>query len=381
MAASRIGSIKTYFRKVLDPRVRGRSRHLLVDILVIAICGVVADCDSWQEIVLFGQKRKSWFKRFLKLPHGIPSHDTFERVFDRIDPAAFQKCFRNWIRAVGRALDLSHIAIDGKTLRRSGRRGATLGPLHLVSAWATQAHLSLGQIAVDQKSNEITAIPKLLTLLDLKGALVTIDAMGCQTEIAQTIVAAGGDYLLTVKDNQPTLLAGIQDAIAAALDETEPSVRCATHERTESGHGRQETRRCTVVHLPDGLPGHAAWPKLCAIGMCVSERTVGDKLSSETRYLICTRPLSAREFAAATRRHWSIENQLHWSLDVTFREDDNRVCTRHGAENLALLRRLALSLLKREPSKMSLACKRLRAALSTPFLENLLRSADKLTKI
>jgi predicted transposase YbfD/YdcC len=373
--------IVQHFATLPDPRVRGRCVHRLLDLVVIALCAVIANCDDWQQIAVFAREREDWFRRFLELPHGVPSHDTFERVFNRIDPATFQRCVGRWLRAVGGALNLPHIAIDGKTLRRSGRRGADLGPLHLVSAWATDACLSLGQLAVDGKSNEITAIPQLLELLDLKGALVTIDAMGCQTEIAQAIVNQGGSYLLTVKDNQPTLRADIQDALRTALDAPESAAACETHTQTEKGHGRLETRTCTVVHLPQGLPGHAAWPKLTTIGMCVSEQIIHGQTHSETRYLICAARLSAREFATAARKHWSIENKLHWSLDVTFREDDNRVASRNGGQNLAALRRIALSLLKRDPSKLSLACKRVRAAVSMSFLENLLRSADKLTRI
>src|SRR5262249_47099607 len=216
MAATTVGSMKKYFRRLKDPRLVGRSRHLLVDIIVLAICGVIADCDDWPEIVLFAQKRLAWFQRFLKLPHGGPSHDTFERVFAQLEPPSFQCCWLAWLRAVGDLLGIGQIAIDGKPL--CGSAGSKWGPLHVVSAWATEANLTLGQVAVEGKSNEITAIPPLLELLDLKGALVSIDAMGCQKEIAKKIVAGGGDYVLAVKGNHEHLLEDVQATVEQALN-------------------------------------------------------------------------------------------------------------------------------------------------------------------
>ena len=218
MAASSVGSIKRHFRKLHDARVRGRTRHLLVDIIVMAICAVIAECDSWREIALFARKREKWFRRFLKLPEGVPAHDTFERVFDRLNPRVFQACFAGWVAEISEVVGLRHIAIDGKSLRHSFCRGAGLGMLHAVSAWATEQHLILGQVMTDAKSNEITAIPKLLELLDLHGALVTIDAMGCQKAIAKQIVAQGGNYVLTAKGNQGQLLEDIQDDWSLPLD-------------------------------------------------------------------------------------------------------------------------------------------------------------------
>ena len=245
-AITSVGPIKKYFRRLKDPRVVGRSRHLLVDIVVLAICGVIADCDDWQEIVLFAKKRLAWFKRFLKLPNGVPSHDTFERVFSKLEPRALQCCCLAWLRAITDTLALGHIAIDGKTL--CGSAGSKWGPLHLVSAWATEANLTLGQVAVDGKSNEITAIPPLLEMLDLKGALVSIDAMGCQKEIAKTIVARGGDYILAVKGNQEHLLEDVQATVERALNGELPTRLVLQHSTTEHGHGRQEQRSYVVVH-------------------------------------------------------------------------------------------------------------------------------------
>jgi predicted transposase YbfD/YdcC len=371
-------SIPKHFRKLKDPRRKHRRLHRLQDILVIALCAVIAGAQDWQDIETFGRKRYGWLKRFLELPNGVPSHDTFERVFDRLNPPVFQACFREWVQAVQEALRIKHVAIDGKTLRGSGT--AKLGPLHLVSAWATGQSLSLGQVAVDSKSNEITAIPALLELLDLKGALVTIDAMGCQKAIAQKIIDQGGDYILTVKDNQEHLLQDIERSVAQAFEGDFAGVEHDAFETRERGHGRDEYRSYTVIHSTAGLRHAADWTKLTTIGMCYSERTVAGVTSEETRYFIGSRKASAKTYGTALRDHWRIENTLHWQLDVTFGEDRNRVTKRHAAENLALLRRQTLSLLKAHPSKLSIAKKRFAAALDTEFLEEILKADGMLEK-
>lgn len=371
MAPSSI-AIKKHFARLKDPRSNRRKRHQLLDIVLIAICAVICGCNSWPTIALFAKKRLSWLRTFLELPNGAPSHDTFERVFAALDPQAFGHCFRAWMQALAQTLDVQQIAIDGKTLRGSGQ-AAKLGPLHLVSAWATAQHLTLGQVAVADKSNEITAIPKLLELLELNGALVTIDAMGCQKEIAKKIVAGGGDYVLTVKDNQPNLLDDIAERFAEALDIDFAGLAHDSYQTKEKGHGRQETRCYHVLYEVDGLRNQEAWPKLSVLGMCFSERTVGTQTSMEVRYFIGSRKASARIYGHALRQHWRIENNLHWQLDVTFNEDNNRVRQRNAAENLALVRRVALSLLKQHPSKQSMACKQLEAALDSDFLEEILR--------
>jgi predicted transposase YbfD/YdcC len=371
-------SIPKHFRKLKDPRRKHRRLHRLQDILVIALCAVIAGAQDWQDIETFGRKRYGWLKRFLELPNGVPSHDTFERVFDRLNPPVFQACFREWVQAVQEALRIKHVAIDGKTLRGSGT--AKLGPLHLVSAWATGQSLSLGQVAVDSKSNEITAIPALLELLDLKGALVTIDAMGCQKAIAQKIIDQGGDYILTVKDNQEHLLQDIERSVAQAFEGDFAGVEHDAFETRERGHGRDEYRSYTVIHSTAGLRHAADWAKLTTIGMCYSERTVAGATSEETRYFIGSRKASAKTYGTALRDHWRIENTLHWQLDVTFGEDRNRVTKRHAAENLALLRRQTLSLLKAHPSKLSIAKKRFAAALDTEFLEEILKADGMLEK-
>jgi predicted transposase YbfD/YdcC len=365
--------IQRYFRNLKDPRRRHRRLHRLVDIIGIAICAVVCGANDWQEIATFGQSREDWLRRFLRLPNGIPSHDTFERVFDRLDPVVFQACFREWIMAIAGALDVPQVAIDGKTLRRSG--SADLGPLHVVSAWATAQHLALGEVAVAEKSNEITAIPRLLELLELQGALVTIDAMGCQKEIARAIVAKGADYVLTVKDNQPHLLDDIQACLAEALDGGAAAPRCETYATEDRGHGRLEKRCYTIVRNPTGIRNRQDWEGLSVIGMCSGERTVQGKTSEEVRYFIGSKRASAKCYGQALRHHWGIENSLHWQMDLNFGEDDSRIQKRRSAENFALLRRLAFSLLKQHPDKKSIACKRLAAALDPAFLEEILRGS------
>jgi predicted transposase YbfD/YdcC len=313
---------------------------LLFDIIVLAVCGVIANCDDWPDIALFAKKREAWFRRFLKLPHGVPSHDTFERVFAALDPRAFERCCLAWLREVAGLLGVGHIAIDGKTVR--GSAGSQLGPLHLVSAWATQAHLTLAQVAVDGKSNEITAIPKLLELLDLNGALVTIDAIGCQKAIAKKVVAGGGDYVLVVKGNQGQLLEDIQETVAQALDGEVPAGAVRVHTTRAEGHGRQEERSCVVIQHVAEIRDQQAWPNLTTVGMCRRERTVNGQTSTEVCYFIGSRRMAARRYAQALRSHWGIENSLHWQLDVSFHEDASRIENRHGAANFALFRKLAL---------------------------------------
>jgi predicted transposase YbfD/YdcC len=363
-------SIPRFFARLQDPRRAHRRLHLLQDVIVIALCAVIAGAQDWQQIETFGRKRRDWLRGFLALPNGIPSHDTFERVFDRLQPRAFQVCFQQWVQAVSAALRIKHVAIDGKTLRGSG--SAKLGPLHLVSAWATAQHLSLGQVAVDSKSNEITAIPALLELLDLGGALVTIDAMGCQRAIARKVVDQGGHYALTVKENQGHLLEDIQRALAKAFDTDFAGLDHDTYTTRQRGHGREEYRCYTVLHTTEGVRQADAWAGLTTIGMCHSERTAQGETTSEVRYFIGSRKASAKYYGRGLRHHWGIENNLHWQLDVNFGEDRSRVQKRNAAENLALLRRLALSLLKAHPSKDSIAKKRFAAALDTDFLEETL---------
>lgn len=371
MAATPL-ALLAHFAALRDPRRKHRTQYLLADLLFIAITAVIAGANDWQAIATFAQQRLDWLRKHLPHLPAAPSHDTFERVFARLNAATFARCFSCWMHAVQRVLGLSHIAIDGKCL--CGSKGNDLGPLYLVSAWATQHSLSLGQVPVDSKSNEITAIPRLLELLELKGALVTIDAIGCQKAIAQQIVAAGGDYLLAVKDNQPTLAADLVAAFGQGLDQDFAGLEWDQHTPQDSKHGRQETRTCTVIHKPADLRTGADWPGLQTIGMCLSERSVGGGAASlEVHYYISSRLLTAADLGTAVRNHWRIENSLHWQLDVTFAEDANRVGDKTAAANLAVLRRLALTLLKKYPAKMTMANKRFAAALNTDTLEAILK--------
>lgn len=377
MAAHSPVAIQRHFAKLKDPRMRRRRRHELLDIIVMAICAVISDCDTWEDIGVFVKKRQAWFQGFLTLANGVPSPDTFARVFGLLDPIAFGSCFQQWVQALTSALALPHIAIDGKTLRRSHARAAGLGPLHLVSAWATQQHLSLGQVAVDGKSNEITAIPALLGLLDLHGALVTIDAMGCQKEIAAQVVNGGGAYLLTVKENQPHLWEDIQATVTKALEGALPTDQVDEYTTQERGHGREEERSYVVVHRVEEIRDRKLWAKLTTVGMCCSERTVNGITSSEIRYFIGSRRMKAKRYAEVLRGHWAIENNLHWQLDMTFDEDASRIQERHGAANFAWLRRIALSLLKQHPSKLSVRSKRKTAALDPDFLKEIVSGVSK----
>jgi predicted transposase YbfD/YdcC len=375
MVLSRL-SLHKHIRRLKDPRLNRRKRHLLGDILTIAICAVIAGANTWPNIETFGRQRLPWLQRFLELPNGIPSHDTFERVFDRLQPQTLQSALLGWLHEISAVLGVQHIAIDGKTLRHSGGGSSPLRYLHLVSAWAVEANLTLGQVATDEKSNEIEAIPRLLELLDVRGALVSIDAMGCQKAIAAKIVAGGGDYVLTVKDNQEHLRQDIEAFFIAAYDKDCQGISYETYETVDKGHGRQEKRVYELIHEPEGLRGQEEWEKLSVIGKCYSERTVGDKTTSEMRYFIGSRRCGVETYGAALRKHWRVENCLHWQLDVTFGEDASRIQKRHGAENFALLRRLALALLKRHLGKGSMRTKRYRATLDVSFLEEILQQGS-----
>ncbi|MGE3805866.1 MAG: ISAs1 family transposase [Gemmataceae bacterium] len=306
MATSPV-NLKRYLR-LKDPRINRCKRHLLIDIVTIAVCAVIADADNWKEIAIFGRRRKDWFKGFLELPNGIPSAHTFERLFDRLDPQVVQRCLLEWLHDLSELLGVRHIAIDGKTLRHSGGGKSPHRQLHLVSAWAADATLTLGQVAVDEKSNEITAIPYLLEMLQAKGALVSIDAMGCQKEIAKQIVEQGADYVLAVKDNQPQLKEDIHKAFETAYASECQGIRYDWHETEEVGHGRHEKRMYEVIYAPEGIRHQDAWAKLIVIGKCHSERTVDGKKSEEERYFIGSRDCSAKQYGLALRNHWKIEN-------------------------------------------------------------------------
>jgi len=372
MARPPSARIQDHFPTLTDPR-RREGTYPLINFVVIALCAVVAGADDFVAIADFGKARRDWLARFLDLSAGLPSHDRFNAILAAIRPAEFEACLLGWITALHELTDGQVIAIDGKTLRRSFDRASGKAALHMVSAWATVNQISLGQVAVDEKSNEITAIPKLLEMLELSGALVTIDAMGCQTEIAEKIVARGADYCLAVKGNQPTLHRGIVEFFAEQQehDFAGPEVRC--HETQERGHGREEFRGYVICPVPEDLPDKARWPGLKAIGMAVTDAARDGETSCEVRYYILSEYLSARRFAEAVRGHWGIENSLHWQLDVTFGEDSCRVRQGHADANLSVLRRAALGLLKNEAtSKVGVKNRRLRAAWDERYLDKVL---------
>jgi predicted transposase YbfD/YdcC len=367
-------SIIRCFETLRDPRSSNRDKtHKFLDIIAIALCATIAGAKDWPQVVTFAQGRRDWLATFLDLSNGIPSRSTFERVFAALSPRGLQRCILLWINSCTRGLGLGHISIDGKTLRGSGNDTKGLKNLHLVSAWSDEAKLSLGQVAVDDKSNEITAIPQLLRMLNLKGALVTIDAMGTQKAIAKQVVDAGGDYVLPVKENQPNLLQDIRESFLAAFDANLAGFDYDQYETENRGHGRQEKRSVTVLYTTERIRSEELWEGLKAIGMCVRERVVDGKTSEEVCWFIGSRKMSAKQYGEALRNHWGIENKLHWQLDVTFREDESRIQDRNSAENMALLRKVALGLLKQDPGKISIANKQFKASLETTYLEKILQ--------
>ena len=365
-------SIARHFAALPDPRVDRTKKHKLQDILVIALCAVLGGADSFDDMEEFGNAKRGWFQRFLELPNGIPSHDTFNRVFAALNPRAFQDCFVGWMNAVCERCGLKGVQIDGKAVRGTAGKGALSGCLHLVSVWAAENGLTLGQEAVADHSNEIPAVPKLLETLELAGAIVSIDAMGCQKEIAAKVREQGGDYVLAVKGNQPTLYEDVAACFDKACEEDFATVRFDTHVSEEAGHGRREERTYTVIYDPRGLRTRGEWEGLKAVVMVYRQRWVGGAHSEEWHYFISSAAASAGEFAASIRGHWGIENGLHWVLDVVFREDQSQARAGHAAENLAMLRRVAVSLLKQDKSKGSLKGKRKRAGWDTDFLTHLL---------
>jgi predicted transposase YbfD/YdcC len=357
-----------HFATLPDPRVARHRWHKLSDILVIAVCAVLCGAESYPAIEDFGQEREEWLRQFLELPEGIPSHDTFNRVLRLLDPVEFQTCFLHWMQAVAEVTAGEVVALDGKALRRSFAKGTSKRAIHMVSAWASENGVVLGQRKVDTKSNEITAVPELLDLLLLKGCIVTIDAMGCQRTIAQTILEQGADYVLAVKGNQPTLEHAVARFFLTGAEAEANRTRSDYYEQTERGHGREETRRAWSSAALGAELTTLAWPGLQSIGMVEATRTVGGKTSVEQRFYVSSLPPDAAQFAHTVRKHWGVENQLHWSLDVTFREDQSRLRTGHGAENFAVLRHIALNLLRQESSLKSLPRKRLACALNPDYL-------------
>ena len=367
--------IQDHFADLTDPR-RREVVHPLINIVTIALCAVVGGADDFVCIAEYGEKKKKWLAQFLDLSAGIPSHDCFNRVLAAIKPAEFEKCLLSWITALHEITGGQIVAIDGKTLRRSFDAASGKAAIHMVSAWATANCISLGQVVVDAKSNEITAIPKLLEILSLQGCLVTIDAMGCQTEIAAKIVAGEADYVLAVKGNQPTLHAGIEQFFLDHLEDDFARVKVSRRQTDEHGHGRDESRTYYVCPVPEDLPDRGRWKKLAAIGIAINNTLRDGKQTSEVRYYILSKKLSAKKFGEAVRGHWSIENRLHWQLDVTFGEDQCRIRQGHADANFSILRRTALSLLKNNRTlKVGVKNKRLAAGWDNDYLAQVLCGA------
>ncbi|WNK19134.1 ISAs1 family transposase [Halomonas piscis] len=362
-----MASVTSCFSDLPDPRGTN-ARHELDEILFIALCAVLCGAEDCSDMALFGQSKEAFLRRFLSLPHGIPSHDTFSRVFRHLDPAAFHDHFLSFMSRFAEQVE-GVVAVDGKTLRRSYDRAAAKSPLHLVSVWAADQRLVLGQRAVDEKSNEITAVPELLKLLSLSGVTVTADAMHCQRALSQQITEEGGHYALAVKDNQRALLDDVQFMMETA-SAGEPHV--------DSGHGRVESRQATVITDIDWLQSAHQWPGLKAVGRITRRRELAEQATEETADYLLSDALSPDQLIEVTRQHWGIENHLHWVLDVTMQEDQNRSRRGHSAENLALLRRLALNVAKLEPSKGSMKGKRKQAGWNDDYLLALIRQFAQL---
>lgn len=373
-----VASIGKHFGGLTDPRSGNAKAHIFLEILIIAMCAVICGADGWSDVELFGKNKRDWLKTFLELPKGIPSHDTFGRVFAKIKPGEFQKRFIEWVQAIETLTMGQVIAVDGKQLRRSHDQQAGKEAIYMVSAWATQNQLVLGQTTVADQSNEIKAIPELLRLLDITGCIVTVDALGTQTEIAETIVAGGGDYLLAVKENQGHLFEDIQSLFEVDVAQGMQHAPYKYAKTVNKGHGRIETRECWVTDHEDYLAllrKRQHWKGLKSIVRIVSQRQTGETVEVQTRYFIASLPADAKLILKAKRSHWKIENQLHWVLDIAFREDESRVRKDHAAENLAVLRHMALNLLKKEKTaKGGIHAKRLQAGWNNDYLLSILNS-------
>ena len=367
-------SIDHFFEAVQDPRHHNKL-HKLIDIIVLSICAVVSGADTYGQIENFGKKRRRWLSKFLELPHGLPSHDTIGRVFERIDPGEFQNSFKLWIESITERTKGQIIAIDGKTLRRSHDSANDKKAIHMISAWAASNQVVLGQLKTEEKSNEITAIPYLLKLLDIKGCIITIDAMGTQKEIAKTIVKQGGDYVLALKGNQESLYNDCVLFFDSREDFAPEDFTFDHHETVDGGHGRIETRTYTITSDIEWLPDKEQWEGLKSIGMVESIRETKGAATRERRLYITSLKCDAKKFGEAVRSHWGIENSVHWVLDIAFREDESRIRAGHAPENLAALRHIALNLLKKNKSfKGSIKTKRLNAAMDVEYLQEVMFS-------
>jgi predicted transposase YbfD/YdcC len=368
-------SFQDYFATLTDPRCPDapNSRHQLMDMLIIAVCAVICGADGWEDIEEYGTSQAAWFATFLDLPHGIPSHDTFRRVLSRLDPEELTQCFIAWTEALSEASGGEIVSIDGKTLRHSFDQATGQAAIHMVSAWASANRLVLGQLKVEEKSNEITAIPKLIQMLDVAGATVTIDAMGCQKEIAKVITDREADYVLALKENHPTLSGDVTRFFDEAKATAFADIAHAYHETVDGDHGRIETRRYWITSDIEWLGAKASWAKLHSIGMVESCREVGETVQVETRYFLTSLPAQSVRFAQAVRQHWGIENSLHWVLDVSFNEDACRIRKDKGAQIFSMLRHIAINLLRQERRhKRGIKARRKRAGWDRDYLLHVL---------
>ena len=370
-------SLIDHFTEIVDPRIERNRKHNLLDIIVLTVCAVISGAETWEDIEDYGRYKEEWLARFLPLPNGIPSHDTIRRLFIRLDSDELQRCFLSWVSAVRGQTEGDVVAIDGKTLRRSGEQASGQSPLHMVSAWAAADGLVLGQRRTEAHSNEITAIPALLELLKIKGCVVTIDAEGLQREITEKIIAKKADYVIALKANQPTVYEEVKYYFSDVDGEDVNDDWVTTHRTVDKGHGRIEIREYYHCDVVAWLPELAAFAGVRSIGMVKATREIGEKRSTERRYYLSSLPMDAKRFAHAVRTHWSVENGLHWTLDMTFREDDSRMRTGYSAENFAMMRRIALSLVKRDTtSKRSLKRRRKICGYDNEYLERLLFNSD-----
>ena len=370
-------TIADHFSAIEDPRIDRSKHHKLIDIITIAICAVICGASGWKDIETYGATKYAWLKQFLELPNGIPSHDTFGRVFSRLNPQQFQQCFLNWIKSIKKITEGEVIAIDGKCLRHSYDKEAAQGAIHMVSAWATENRLVLGQVKVDKKSNEITAIPELLRVLELSGCIVTIDAMGCQKEIVKLIAEQKSDYIITLKKNQGQLYENVEQLFKSAISTGFKGIEHSAYYTREQAHGREKIRHYLMLTNVDRLidPTYK-WSNLKSIGLVESVRTVDGKTTIETRYYISSLLNDAKLFGQSVRSHWGVENSLHWVLDVALNEDDCRIRKDNAPEIFAVMRRLAVNLLSREKSsKRGVKNKQFLAAMDNEYLSKVLAAA------
>ncbi|QJB43532.1 ISAs1-like element ISAsp2 family transposase [Dolichospermum flos-aquae] len=367
-------TIVDHFKDLEDKRVERTKRHKLIDIVTIAICAVICGVDSWVLMEAYGKKKEKWLKQFLELPNGIPSHDTFARVFARIDPQQFQNCFLSWIKSINKITEGEVIAIDGKTLRHSYDKGKDKGAIHMVSAWATSNKLVLGQCKVEEKSNEITAIPELIKVLDIAGCLVTIDAMGCQKEIVKSIAEKSGEYIIALKKNQGNLYKNVEEIFKEAISKGFEGFKYSEFHTEEDKHGREEIRHYLMLSdIEERIDTDKKWVNLQSVGMVEYIRKVNGKTKVETGYYISSLTNNAKLLGESVRTHWGIENSLHWVLDVAFREDDCRIRKDNAPQNFAVIRHIAVNLLGKEKSqKLGTKSKQFCAGWDDEYLEKIL---------